>query len=144
MLSKKHLEALKAQRKRRAQRPIAGSLSSQKPKLSDSAERRMMREHADLLQNIEFVLVANYREQDDVDDYVVEKALQAAIRRIAPQEPAVQSILQQLDDIRELRRDASDELWADALRVVVSSVRSHSSCRAGVTHYLNFVSQFIV
>jgi len=41
--------------------------------------KRMPRDHLDVLQNIEFILVTGYREDRSIDDRIVADALKAAI-----------------------------------------------------------------
>jgi hypothetical protein len=143
MLSKKQIEELKKNAKRRANRPVPQVQPASKLKASASAERRMARDHLDLLQNVDFTLLDAHRRMNEVDDQVVATVLQAAIRRSEPQDPLAVQLLDELNQARALREDASDDLWTEALQVVYSSVRRHSSCRGGDTAYLNFVARYI-
>ena len=105
--------------------------------------KKMTRDHQDILQNIEFVLVTGYRDDGSIDDHVVADTLKAAIHGDVPEDGRAQSLNECLEDIRELRSDVSDDLWRDGLRTVLQSVHTHSSLRPGSTGYLDFVSRFI-
>jgi hypothetical protein len=104
----------------------------------------MQRDHLDLLQNIEFILVTKYREDPTIDDRVVAEVLKAAIDNNAPQDKQAASIKESLQGIREIRSDIPDEIWRDGLRTVLQSVHRHSSLKPGSRGYLNFVSDFIL
>ena len=106
--------------------------------------KQMTRDHQDLLQNIEFVLVTGYRDDGSIDDRVVADALKAAIRGDVPEDGRAQSLNEGLEEIREFRADVSDEIWRDALRTVLQSVHRHSNLKPGERNYLDFVSDFIV
>ncbi|UCC96725.1 MAG: hypothetical protein JSW66_12875 [Phycisphaerales bacterium] len=106
--------------------------------------KRMTRDHQDLLQNIEFVLISGYRDNGTIDDRIVADALSAAIGGNVSQDRRAQSLTEALEGIREFRSDVSDEIWRDGLRTVLQSVRRHSSLRPGSRGYLDFVSDFIL
>jgi len=102
----------------------------------------MARDHLDVLQNIEFVLVSGYRSERSIDDCIVADALIAAILDAEPQDTRAQSLNESLENIRELRSDVSDDIWRDGLRTVLESVHRHSSLKPGSRGYLDFVSDF--
>ena len=106
--------------------------------------KRMTRDHPDVLQNIEFVLVSGYREDHSIDDRIVADTLKAAIHGEVPDDARAQSLDESLEDIRRLRSDASDDVWRDGLRTVLQSVHRHSSLRPGSRDYLDFVSDFVI
>lgn len=105
--------------------------------------KRMSRDHLDVLQSIEFILVSSYRKDIAIDDRIVAGALQAAIDNDVPQDDRVISIKESLQEMRELRGDVSDDIWKAGLRTVLQSVRRHSDFQPGSTEYLDFVSEFI-
>jgi hypothetical protein len=105
--------------------------------------KHMARDHQDVLQNIEFVLVTLRRRDPEIDDRAVSAALRASVAGKEPDDPRAASLFQNLAQIRAMREDLSDEVWHGALRVVDESVRRHSQCRPGETGYLRFVSQYI-
>ena len=74
MLSKRHLEQLKKQAKRRARRPVPKPGALTKLTASGNLERRMVNQAADVLQNIEFGLVSAFRESEEVDDRIADAA----------------------------------------------------------------------
>jgi hypothetical protein len=85
--------------------------------------KRMTRDHVDILQNIEFTLISDYREE--------------------PEDSRSQKLNDSLEAMREFRSDVPDDLWRDGLRTVLQSVHRHSNLRPGERNYINFVSDFI-
>ena len=106
--------------------------------------KRMPRDHLDVLQNIEFVLITGYRDDRSIDDRIVAHALEAAINDNVPDDPRSVSLNDGLENIRELRSDISDDIWRDALRTVLQSVHRHSSRRPGARDYLDFISDLVL
>jgi hypothetical protein len=106
--------------------------------------KRMTRNHQDILQNIEFVLVSGYRDDHGIDDCTVADALKAAIRDDVPEDPRAASLSEGLEGIRGFRSDVSDDIWRDGLRTVLQSVHRHSSLKQGSRGYLDFVSDFVL
>jgi uncharacterized alpha-E superfamily protein len=104
--------------------------------------KRMTRDHLDVLQNIEFVLVSGYRSDRTIDDRIVADALRAAILDAEPQDSRARSLNESLESIRMLRSDVPDDIWWDGLRTVLESVHRHSSLKPGSRGYLDFVSDF--
>lgn len=105
---------------------------------------RMARDHLDILQNIEFVLVSGYRNDRSIDDCIVADALKAAIFDTEPEYTRARSLNEGLEDIHELHSDISDDIWQDGLRTVLQSVHRHSSLMPGSRGYLYFVSDFVL
>ena len=108
--------------------------------------KRMMREHPDVLQNIEFVLTDGYRHDSSIDDCVVLEALRAAINGETPADPRAQGLVEGFTRIRGIRDEKSavaDDVWRDGLLVVLQSVRRHSTPKPGARGYPNFVSQYV-
>jgi uncharacterized alpha-E superfamily protein len=105
--------------------------------------KRMTRDHLDVLQNIEFVLVSGYRSDRTIDDRIVADALRAAILDAEPQDSRARSLNESLESIRMLRSDVSDDIWRDGLRTVLESVHRHSSLKTGSRGYLDFVSDYV-
>ena len=134
---------LKAAAKRRAKRPVAEFTPPSALKAKGNVERRMIRDHVDLLQNIEATLVEAAHQSDDFDDYIVELVLRAAIARGEPDNPTVIEAKSRLEIIRDMRRDVTDELWINGLQTIYSSLRRHSDCRPGDTTYLDFVAGYV-
>jgi len=128
----------------RLKRKLGLQKDSKVMKGSHKLLKRMQRDHLDLLQNIEFILVTKYREDPTIDDRVVAEVLKAAIDNNAPQDKQAASIKESLQGIREIRSDIPDEIWRDGLRTVLQSVHRHSSLKPGSRGYLNFVSDFIL
>ncbi|RKY08859.1 MAG: hypothetical protein DRP66_03590 [Planctomycetota bacterium] len=105
---------------------------------------KMVNNHQDILQNIEFVIISEYRHDSRLDDGIVAETLKAIILNTEPQDKSVDRLKQMLESARRLRDDVSDNLWRDGLRVVLRSVHNHSDFKPGSTHYLDFVGGFIV
>ena len=134
---------LKAAAKRRAKRPVAQFTPPAELKAKGNVERRMIRDHVDLLQNIEATLVAAARQSEDINDYVVELVLRAAITRTESDRPTVVEAVARLDNIRDIRPELTEELWTNGLQTIYSSLRRHSDCRPGDTAYLDFVDDYV-
>jgi len=129
----------KANRRRKTQRKsLKETLQAQK------LMKRMSKDHLDVLQNIEFVLVTRYREDNTIDDRVVAEALKVAIDNDIPQNDLAASIKESLQGIRELRSDVSDDIWQAGLTTILQSVHRHSNLQPGSREYLDFVSDFIL
>ena len=106
--------------------------------------KRMTRDHQDVLENIEFILVSGYRDDGRIDDRIIAVALKAAISGDMAEDALAESLNKGLEEIRRLRSDISDDIWRDGLRTVLQSVQRHSSLRPGEREYLDFVSDFIM
>ena len=105
--------------------------------------KRMTRDHHDLLQNIEFIFISEYRDDRRIDDRIVADTLKAAISGDMAVDALAESLNKDLEEIRRLRSDISDDIWRDGLRTVLQSVQRHSNLRPGEREYLDFVSNFI-
>lgn len=105
--------------------------------------KRMTRDHLDVLQNIEFVLVSAHRDDPRIDDRKIADALKASIRDDWSQDTRVQSLIDGLDEMRQMRSDISDNVWRAGLQTVLQSVHRHSSLMPGARGYLSFVSDFM-
>jgi hypothetical protein len=107
----------------------------------------MTQEHPDVLQNIEFVLVSAYRRDKAIDDAVCFNALEAALSGETPSDERVQGLVQGIADIRALSRtgeaSVSDELWNNALLVIMNSIKFWSTLKPGARGYLEYVSPFL-
>jgi len=105
--------------------------------------KHMARDHLDVLQNIEFVLVSGYRSDRSIDDRIVADVLIAAIFDAEPQDSRARSLNESMESIRVLRSDIPDDIWRDGLRTVLESVHRHSSLKPGSRGYLDFVSDYV-
>jgi len=105
--------------------------------------KRMTRDHHDLLQNIEFIFISQYRDDRHIDDRIVADTLKAAIHGDMAEDALAESLNKDLGEIRRLRSDVSDDIWRDGLRTVLQSVQRHSNLKPGEREYLDFVSDFI-
>jgi len=143
------MSKLKRMRRKRAARKKANiSLMSlpgrsKESQVSGNLLKRMVRDHQDILQNIEFVLVSAYRNDQSIDDRIVAEALKAAIRNEAAEDALAESLNEGLEETRLFRSDVSDDIWRDGLRTVLQSVHRHSNLRPGEREYLDFVCDFI-
>ncbi len=109
----------------------------------DDMEDRIIAEHEDMLQNIEFALVNRYREDPRIDDRVLAEALTAAILDTRPVSDLVLSVKEALKAIRGMREEIADQTWIECLQTVLRSVRRHSHCHRGQRDYIDFVSPFL-
>jgi len=129
---------------KKASRSYLAGRKSLKETLEESKlMKRMTRDHLDVLQNIEFILVTRHRENSSIDDRIIADALKSAIENDVPKDERAISIKENLQDMHEFRGDVSDDIWRAGLRTVLQSVRRHSDLRPGSTDYLDFVSEFI-
>ncbi len=105
--------------------------------------RKMTTQHTDVLQNIEFILVDAYRENEAVDDQIVASVLKAAIAEQHPAGKLTGMLFDRLAAMRQERSDVSDDIWTNGLKVVLKSVGTHSKAQSGDTDYLDFVAPFV-
>jgi hypothetical protein len=108
--------------------------------------KHMTRDHLDVLQNIESVLVAAQRKVPSIDDDAVDRALRIAMRgggREDADDLEGQVLCGILQSTRNMRDDVPDLLWRAALKTVADSVRRHSTLAPEETSYLDFVAQYV-
>lgn len=105
--------------------------------------KRMARDHLDVLQNIEVILLSEYENDGSIDDRIVADALRAAVLNTNPDDDSAQFLKERLAQIREVRSDVPDDIWCDGLRTILQSVFRHSSMKPGCTWYLDFVSAMV-
>lgn len=115
----------------------------QQDRAAPRSMKAMARDHADLLQNIEFALVRVHREDPRVDDRDAREALRAHLGGKEAEGARAAELLAALATVRGLREDVPDELWFAAVRVVDNSVGLHSRFLPGETSYLRFVGEFV-
>ena len=143
------MSKLKRMQRKRAERKKANirlmSLHSGMKETQESRKlmKRMVRDHQDVLQNIESIIISEYRENRRIDDRVVADALKAAIHSETAENDLAESINQAVEEMRMLRSNVSDDVWRDGLRTVLQSVHRHSYLRPGEREYLCFVGDFI-
>ena len=135
-------------RKRAAQKKANIRLMSlhrgmKETKGSNKLLKRMIRDHLDVLQNIEFVFISWYCENHCIDDCIIAEALKAAIHDDTAENALAESLNKELHEVRLFRSDVSDDIWRDGLRSVLQSVHRHSNLRSGEREYIDFVSDFI-
>jgi hypothetical protein len=120
--------------------------SYQHDRSTRSLMKHLERDHLDVLQNIEFILVQIARQDPGLDDRMVDQALRCCIKGTEPTEEAdrrVPLLIKTLDTVRKKRSDVSDDIWIAALRKVDESVQLHSSLKPGEKSYLQFVGQYV-
>ena len=108
--------------------------------------KHLVRDHLDVLQNIELVLVRIARQDPGFDDPTIDQALRHCIKRTEPPEDGdwkVGLLIKTLDAVRETQISVSDDIWIAALRKVDESVQLHSELRPGEKSYLQFVEEFV-
>ena len=105
--------------------------------------KKVTRDHLDVLENIEFVLVQTWRDNPEIDDCLVEDALDAAIAGDMASDPLSNILLERLNSVRLMRSDVEDKIWKAGLKVVLESVHTHSDAMPGDREYLAFADQFI-
>ena len=140
----KRMRRKRADRKKANIRMMSLHVGTKEAPGSGKLLKRMTRDHQDVLQDIEFVFISRYREDNRIDDRIVSNALKAAIGGDTAEDALVESLNKDLEGARLLRSDVSDEIWRDGLRTVLQSVHRHSYLRPGEREYLDFVSSFIL
>ena len=146
-MSTKHLDKLRKnlakRRKQRANR-TSNALVNTKPASARVIER-VTRDNIDLLQNIEFALADCYRhdELEAIDDAKVMKALRQSLLGLEPDDSPEGLLLEALRAVRQFRDGIPEELWNDAVRVVMASVHGHSRMAPGDTGYLDFMEPYV-
>jgi hypothetical protein len=111
-----------------------------------TAFKSMTRDHLDVLQNIEFTLVQEARNDPKIDDATIDQALGNCLDQTdlaADADSRVVRLCFMLEAMRDIREDVSNELWRAGLRTVRKSVRTHSSLAPGDTGYLDFVRPYV-
>jgi hypothetical protein len=122
---------------------FARKMARQQLKAGKGLMNRTTREHEDVLQNIEAVLVASWRENSGVDDRSCHAAIESVLAGVPVKDSASFILEDALTNIRQVRADVPDSVWNDALRVVAQSIRRHSTRQPGETRYLSFVAPFV-
>jgi hypothetical protein len=108
--------------------------------------KQITRDHPDVLQNIEFILVSCAREDPAIDDDIIDRAIQVALGRwdvAGETDPRVMTLCNALEGIRATREDVPETIWRAGLRTVDESVRRHSARKPGEKSYLQFVGPYI-
>jgi hypothetical protein len=105
--------------------------------------KKMTRDHMDVLLNIEFVLVDGYRHESSIDDRIALDALRCMHNAVVPDDPRTFDLVENLIEVEEMRPELPEQVWNECLRVIMESVRTHSTLQQGATGYLNFAAQFI-
>jgi hypothetical protein len=146
MSTRKRDELRKRLAKRRKQLEQHGGRSLVKVKpASPRTMARVVRGHIDLLQNIEFAIADCYRNDPlgGIDDATVMKALRQILLGTEPDDTPQGILVEALIAVRRFRNGVSDELFRDAVRVVMASVETHSRLATGETSYLDFVQPYV-
>lgn len=106
---------------------------------------RIAGRHVDLLQNIEAAILDCYRRDLDnaIDDASVLKALRQFLLGRKLDDSPQGLLVEALNAVREFRSEVPDELFRDAVRVVMASVETHSTLSRGETSYLEFIQGFL-
>ena len=133
-----------AKRRKQLEQRGGQSLVKVKP-ASPRTMERVSRDHLDLLQNIEFSLADCYRNDPhgEIDDAAVMKALRQTLLGKEPDDSPQGILVEALIAVRRFRNDVSDELFRDAVRVVMASVERHSKLAPGETSYLDFMQPYV-
>jgi len=108
--------------------------------------KRMVRDHVDVLQNIEFGLVRCASDDPTIDDSTIVRALRSCIRGTELAEdadPRISKLCDSLMMMRALREDVLEDIWESGLRTVEDSVRQHSNLQPGEKSYLKFVGEYV-
>jgi len=123
---------------------------SQKLKLSRKGKvsaftlmKKMSGSYPDVLQNIEVTLATSYKADKTVDDCAAARVLKATLDRIRPKDEPDAGLFDSLVKMREFRVDVPDDIWRNCIRVVLDSVKTHSTLKPGSRGYFRFVSEYV-
>jgi hypothetical protein len=108
--------------------------------------KQMARDHLDVLQNIEFMLVRLAQKDGAIDDRMIDEALRYALAGRPPGEDAdaeVAEMYHALAEMRRFRNEVSDGVWNSGLKTVRDSVRRHSKLLPGEKAYIRFVQPYV-
>lgn len=109
--------------------------------------KQMVRDHSDVLQSIEFMLVGLAQGDPAIDDAVLDEALRCALGGHPPDDDAGDEVFEVFDGLtamRKKREDVSDAVWNSGLKTVRDSVRRHSSLAPGDRAYIRFVQPYLI
>jgi hypothetical protein len=109
--------------------------------------KHMTRDHADVLQNIEFALLKEARADASIDDRMIDQSLRSGSYGTELPEDAdirVVRLCAMLKSMREFREDVPDDIWIAGLRTVADSVRRHSTLTPGEASYIDFVKGYVL
>lgn len=131
--------AAKKQREKKP-RPVAKTLD----RIGVGKLNQHARENLDVLHAIESALVRCFLDDHRVDDAVVFSTLRSVILEDPPAAMPQAWVFSELVAARATLTDLAEEVWNECLRVVMDSVRYHSTLDQGDISYLEFVSPMIV
>lgn len=106
--------------------------------------QKMQRDHLDVLQNVEALIVARHRHDEAIDDLTVIAAMRGLIKNDLPDgdEQAI-LMMEDLLNLQEARPDVADRVWRAAYRMVLDSVHNHSTLHPGNKGYLDFIAMYL-
>jgi hypothetical protein len=107
--------------------------------------KHIVRDHIDILEDIEMVMLAYAEESPEVDDRTIDEALGLLRRKnesIRDAELHVKSLCHLMSHIRARHGDVSDTIWLGALRTVQDELRRHSSLNPGEKTYIEYVTNY--
>jgi Arc/MetJ family transcription regulator len=129
--------------RRRAMQPRPQAAEVVKLEVTSWQQDEFTQSHATVLLLVESMLVLVSQQDLDVDDAVVEQALRAAIRSRPAADPAAEELAQILAGVGSAQDDIDAETWQTAMRVIYTSVKKRSDCKAGDREYLDFAENFL-
>jgi hypothetical protein len=128
--------------RRRARQPRPQADQPVKLTVSPGQRDAFTGRHAELLLSIESILVQVAEQIPEVDDFVVEQALRAAIRSRPALDCDARSLADLLEQLRVVQ-EVDAEIWQTALRVIYTSMNTWSDCHRGDYDYLAFAADFV-
>lgn len=140
-MAKKLADRIAAERRKREKRRRPEPVNLEPATLAET--KRYLERHTDLLQNIETMLFEQSLDDESIDDRSIYTAIRCYLLHSDPPNESTARVLFALNQLRELRQDASDDVWNDGLRVLLGSLHTHSSLRPGEMGYLDFVGEFM-
>jgi hypothetical protein len=111
--------------------------------MSKTNMKKMVRDHADVLHAIEFALLDGHKHAPGIDDRIALDALRCMHNDTVPSDLLAIDLVEKLIEAREMHAKLPELVWNECLRVVMDSVRRHSTLKPGATIYLDFIANFI-
>ena len=84
-----------------------------------------------------------YRTVEAIDDATCLEAVSSILAFRAADDPIAAMLADKLAQVRQRLALVSPKDWADALKVVGQSIRTHSACTPGDVSYLAFIDHYL-
>jgi len=110
--------------------------------VSDRERDIFTNSYANILFDLESMLAQIAEQDSEIDAQLLEQGLRAAIRKRPATDRRAIMIAELLGRIPEIN-EVDEEVFQTAMRVVYTSVNTHSDCEPGERNYLDFVAEWV-